>query len=54
MIFIYFRIFDILQVEMLQGRLDELKKRNEEERMKMQEKLSFEAWKKNSPELREV
>ena len=47
-------MFNLFQVEALKLQLQELKKKNEEERKKMSEKLSFELWKKNHPDLRQV
>ncbi|XP_063609969.1 trichoplein keratin filament-binding protein-like [Penaeus indicus] len=42
------------EVEMLKCRLDDLKKKNLEERQKMTESLSYEIWRRNSPQVRQV
>lgn len=42
------------EVEMLKCRLDDLKKKNQEERRKMSEALSYEMWRKNSPQVRQM
>ena len=39
---------------MLKCRLEDLKRKNEEERKKMAEVLSYEAWRKSSPQVRQV
>lgn len=39
---------------MLRYRLEDLKKKNLEERKKMAESLSYEMWRKNSPQVRQV
>lgn len=39
---------------MLKCRLDDLKKKNLEERQKMTESLSYEVWRRNNPQVREV
>ncbi|XP_045597324.2 trichoplein keratin filament-binding protein isoform X2 [Procambarus clarkii] len=42
------------EVEMLKSRLDDLKKKNQDERRKMSESLSYEVWRKNSQQAREM
>ncbi|KAK8736483.1 hypothetical protein OTU49_005030, partial [Cherax quadricarinatus] len=42
------------EVEMLKYRLDDLKKKNQEERRKMTEALSYEVWRKNCPQARQM
>ncbi|XP_042212100.1 trichoplein keratin filament-binding protein-like [Homarus americanus] len=42
------------EVEMLKYRLDGLKKKNQEERKKMSDALSYEVWRKNSPQMRQM
>ncbi|XP_064120184.1 trichoplein keratin filament-binding protein-like [Macrobrachium nipponense] len=42
------------EVDMLKCRLEDLKRKNQEERRKMAEVLSYEAWRKSSPQVRQV
>ncbi|KAG0730131.1 Trichoplein keratin filament-binding protein [Chionoecetes opilio] len=42
------------EVDMLRGRLEDLKKKNQEERKKLSETLSYEAWRKSNPRVRQM
>ncbi|KAB7506830.1 Trichoplein keratin filament-binding protein [Armadillidium nasatum] len=42
------------EIELLRRRLQELKRQNEEERKKLAEKLSYEAWRQNNSEFRQA
>ncbi|XP_068241864.1 trichoplein keratin filament-binding protein-like [Palaemon carinicauda] len=42
------------EVDMLKCRLEDLKRKNQEERRKMAEVLSYEAWRKSSPQVRQM
>lgn len=42
------------EVDMLRCRLEDLKKKNQEERKKLSEALSYEAWRKGSPQVRQM
>ncbi|XP_045127785.1 trichoplein keratin filament-binding protein-like [Portunus trituberculatus] len=48
------RHFMYPEVDMMRTRLEDLKKKNQEERKKLSEALSYEAWRKSNPQVRQM